>query len=347
VSGLETLPPDQRAVLQLILVQGRGYADLAGVLKIDLDAVRSRALAGLEALAVAAAGGELAAAERARIADYLLGQQDDGERIVTLARLGESPAACRWAQALHAQLAPLAREPLPEVPVPASANGVGAALRAAAEPPAAATIPAAIAAPRRPDPATLPDAAPGISPRLPSRLGGAILIGAVAVSAVVLAIVLLSGGDDGKSSSARASATTAAASTQASTPAQTQTGTTAQPSARPIAQVNLTAAAGAGQAIGLGLVERNGRQLVLAVEATKLPANGAHDIDAMWLQGPAGAKFLGFVPNRVAANGTFTVSATLPSNVRSYTQVLVTRESIAAVPRLPGPTILSGSLKLP
>ena len=35
MSGIEELPPDQRAVLQLILKQGRGYADLSGLLRID------------------------------------------------------------------------------------------------------------------------------------------------------------------------------------------------------------------------------------------------------------------------------------------------------------------------
>ena len=56
MSGLETLPPDQRAVLQLILAQRRDYAELAGLLKIDAGAVRTRAHAGLDALAGGTAG---------------------------------------------------------------------------------------------------------------------------------------------------------------------------------------------------------------------------------------------------------------------------------------------------
>ncbi|MGB2710529.1 MAG: sigma-70 region 4 domain-containing protein, partial [Conexibacter sp.] len=125
MSGLETLPPDQRAVLQLILAQGRGYAELASVLKIDQRAVRTRAHAGVEALAEAA-DAPPDPAERAQIADYLLGQQDEGERLVTLAQLGDSAIASRWAQALRERLSPLAREALPEVPEPLASNGAAA-----------------------------------------------------------------------------------------------------------------------------------------------------------------------------------------------------------------------------
>ena len=72
MSGLETLPPDQRAVLQLILVQGRGYDDLAALLELDAEAVRSRAHAAVDGLGLPG-GDAVGAAQRTRIADYLLG----------------------------------------------------------------------------------------------------------------------------------------------------------------------------------------------------------------------------------------------------------------------------------
>jgi len=48
---LDTLPPDQRAALQLLLKQRQTYEQLAGLLSIDAGAVRRRAHAGVEALA--------------------------------------------------------------------------------------------------------------------------------------------------------------------------------------------------------------------------------------------------------------------------------------------------------
>jgi hypothetical protein len=94
-------------------------------------------------------------------------------------------------------------------------------------------------------------------------------------------------------------------------------------------------------------VQQNSRSRVLAIEAQRLPANGAQDIYAVWLQGDAGTRFLGFVPRQVRDQGTFTVSANLPANARDYSTVLITREGTTAVPAAPGASILSGPLRLP
>jgi len=374
VSGLETLPPDQRAVLQLILVQGRGYRDLAAMLKLDAAAVRERARAGADALGLPDAG-DVDAQTRAQVVDYLLGQQDDGERIVTFATLGESPAACRWAHALRERLASVAHDELPEVPSPSGARSTngssapsGAPALAAATPvaaapaspqptvatpaPAAAIAPTAAApAPSATPAAPPPPAAPGggsgasgpTGPR-PSLLGGAILIVGAAALAIVLAIVLIGGNDNSHPPTSTSGARTP---TQSSTSAQTSTTGSRAPTARLVGQANLTPTPAGGSALGVGLVERatNGRRAI-AIEATRLPANGARDIYAVWLQGSAGAKFLGFVPRQVGANGTFTVTAPFPTNAAGYSTVLITREGTTAVPTTPGTTILSGTLRL-
>lgn len=374
MSGLETLPPDQRAVLQLILVQRRGYADLAATLRLDAAAVRERAHAGAEGLGLPG-GDDLDADTRGRVVDYLLGQQDDGERIVTFAELGASPAACRWAQELRAQLAGVASEELPEVPASATAavtNGSGSAAAALAPtaavaapaPPAAPTpaapptpapaataaqaVPAARTAPPSPPTAGGPPAPGGPSGPRPSRLGGAILIGGAAVLAIVLAIVLIGGGSD---DTPRSSASTNGAQTQ--TTAQTQTSTTAaangQTSARTIGGAVLRASPSGGSAFGAALVQQptSGGRLI-AVEVARLPGNGAQDIYAIWLQGAAGDKFLGFVPRQVRENGTFTVSSALPRglDLSAYSTVLVTSEGMTAVPSAPGTTVVSGPLRL-
>lgn len=409
MSGLETLSPDQRAVLQLILVQGRGYADLAATLRLDVAAVRERARAGADALvgAVPPAHDTLDPALRGRVVDYLLGQQDDGERLVTFAELGDSPAAARWAQTLRERLAGMAREELPHVPAAASvavgaANGgapdrttaaepapapappapavapatpAAAPAAAAAAPPAPTAAPAApAAAPATPGAApaghaaapaaaaaapTAPTAAPPSPPTAappsragspegprPSRLGGAILIAGAAALAIVLAIVLIDGGGSGRSS---ASTPTGAARTQTGARTQTSTGQARQPTARLIGQAVLRPSAAGAGALGAALVERtsDGRRAI-AVEVTRLAPNGAQDIYAIWLQGTAGARFLGFVPRPVGAEGSFTVSSSIPStlNLGAYANVLVTREGRTAAPTSPGPTIVSGPLRL-
>ncbi len=115
MSPLEALAADQRAVLQLVLKQGRSYDDLAGLLRIDRDAVRDRACAGLDALGPEA-GRRLSPQRRREIADYLLGQQGTGEREATVDLLSASAGARAWARVVSGELAPLAREPLPAVP---------------------------------------------------------------------------------------------------------------------------------------------------------------------------------------------------------------------------------------
>ena len=374
VSGLETLPPDQRAVLQLILVQGRGYGDLATTLKLDAAAVRERAVAGTAAFGLPGTG-DVDEATRGRIVDYMLGQLGDGERIVAFAELGESPAACRWAQALRERLAPIAREELPEVPASAVApatNGsaahaeVATALAAAPVPPAPAPVrpqPAAVAAAAPPPVAPAPGGAAPPSPPSgvpaqpggpngprPSRLGGAILIAGAAALAIVLAIVLIGGGNDGRSatSATNGAQTQANTSTQASTSTNgTTTAAGRAPAARPIAAAVLRPPAG-GSAIGAGIVQpgANGSRL-LAVEAAKLAPNSTSDIYAIWLQGSAGSRFMGFVPSRVGSDGTFTVSASIARglNLASYATLLVTREGVTAVPKAPSTVVLSGALR--
>ncbi len=90
----------------------------------------------------------------------------------------------------------------------------------------------------------------------------------------------------------------------------------------------------------------NGSRL-LAVEAAKLPANGAQDYYAIWLQGSAGSRFMGYVPSKVTSAGTFTVSSSLPPSLKltDYATLLVTRESATAAPTTPGAVVLSGTLR--
>ena len=160
MSTLDTLAPDQRAVLELVLRQGRSYGELAELLAIPERDVRARADAGLRALA----GDPAETVDSGRIADWLLGQQREADAARTQGAVSRDPDARAWAAAAAARLREVGGASVPDVP---GANG-------------------AVRAPDRP-------AARG--PRS-SRLGGAILIGVVAAAVAVGLFLLLTGGDD-------------------------------------------------------------------------------------------------------------------------------------------------------
>src|ERR687891_821582 len=111
MSTHETLAPDQRAVLELVLRQGRSYGELSELLAIPEREVRARADAGLRALAGEPAPG----VDSGRIADWLLGQQPDAEAARTRAAVARSPDAREWAAAAAERLGELGGA-MPAVP---------------------------------------------------------------------------------------------------------------------------------------------------------------------------------------------------------------------------------------
>ncbi|HWF75114.1 MAG TPA: sigma factor-like helix-turn-helix DNA-binding protein, partial [Solirubrobacteraceae bacterium] len=141
MSSLERLPPDQRAVLALVLQRGRTYDEIANLLAIDRAAVRDRALAALDALGPSEP--RVPPERRALITDYLLGQLPPRVRDDTRARLASSPSERAWARLLAGELSPMASNPLPEIPAAAAPITSEPAPGAApAEPPAPPAPPA-------------------------------------------------------------------------------------------------------------------------------------------------------------------------------------------------------------
>src|SRR5947209_6572692 len=121
MASLDRLPADQRAVLELVLRRGRTYDQIATLLSLDRAGVRQRALAAFDALGPET---EIPAERRGLIADYLLGQLPPRVAETVRDRLGSTPAERAWARILASELAPIARESLPEIPVesPAAAG---------------------------------------------------------------------------------------------------------------------------------------------------------------------------------------------------------------------------------
>ena len=107
------LTDDQRAMLQLILERGQSYDDLAGVLGVGVDEVRSRARAALAEL-----GGTDPDAE-VGLTDYLLGQADPIGRADAVRHLQADPESAKLARELVEQLREVAPEAaLPQLPEP-------------------------------------------------------------------------------------------------------------------------------------------------------------------------------------------------------------------------------------
>src|ERR1700760_4239834 len=113
MASLDTLPPDQRAVIDLVLQRGRSYDDIARLLAIDRAAVRARALSAFEAIGPETG---ISAESRALITDYLLGHLPDRVAEQTRERLADSPYDRAWARVVASELAAVASEPLPEIP---------------------------------------------------------------------------------------------------------------------------------------------------------------------------------------------------------------------------------------
>jgi hypothetical protein len=115
MARFDSLPADQKAVLQLLLKQGKSYDDLAGLLRTTPDQVRERALMALDALGSGDPQG-LSDDRADEIADYLLGQQSATGRAQTRTFLEGSAAGRAWARSIAGELRPVAGDGLPEIP---------------------------------------------------------------------------------------------------------------------------------------------------------------------------------------------------------------------------------------
>jgi hypothetical protein len=143
MSALAQLPADQQAVLDLVLRRGRTYAGIAGALRIDVDAVRTRARAAV--CAVGSSARSVPPERQSQITDWLLGQADPAAADDVVAYLSSSRAARSWARSAVEGLGPLAEGRLPLLPVPVPAARRAARAERRPWPPAAGL--AAIAAP--------------------------------------------------------------------------------------------------------------------------------------------------------------------------------------------------------
>ena len=337
MASLDTLPPDQRAVLQMVLARGRGYDEIAKMLQIDRADVRQRALSALEALGP---GTRVPPERRAIITDYLLGQLPERDSDETREQLAHSPSERAWARVVASELQSLTDKELPEIPAAAD-DGDGARRSGpTGEPEAPVSAPAAAASSES-------EAPPPRGPRSvyapSSRRGGAILLGlgAAVVIAVVVFVIVGSGGSSHKSNAAAstngASTTPAGASATTSQGCNPATSTTACP----IAQINLRSPTRTST-IGIAEVLKKGNTTAIAIVAQGVPPNTRHNAYAVWLANSASdAVRLGFVNPGVGRNGRLQTAGGLPSNAARFKQLLITLETKPNPPQ-PGTVVLQG-----
>jgi hypothetical protein len=118
MATFDQLPDEQRAIVELVLQQGKSYEELSEMLGIPESRVRERARDALVDLAPVSARG-VEEDWRGQLADYVLGQQDGPEATATRGHLRRSEAARSWTRSLLDSLEQLySNGDLPAIPEP-------------------------------------------------------------------------------------------------------------------------------------------------------------------------------------------------------------------------------------
>lgn len=314
MAPLDSLNDGQRAVLQLLLRQGKSYDEIARLLKSEPAKIRARGRG-----AVAAVGPDASAIgeeRRDEIADYLLGQQTASQRAATREYLRASAAGRSWARAAAGALAPLAGDALPDVP--AEREEVAQAFDALD---------------RR--------NARQEQVKRSSQLGTRLLLAGVGVLLGIAIILALSigGGDDPETAATTPNPTSTTAAVQ-TTPTGDKFEVVAQGTLQP-------PEGGEGNAQGQVAIVRfpDNNQFRLALQATGLPPSSTRgSAYGVWLYSSDDKKqFLGFPDTTVGRDGKLETVSDLSPDTPTYGAVLLTRET-AEEPKSPGTVVLAARM---
>jgi hypothetical protein len=187
MATFDQLTDEQRAIVELVLQQDKGYDELADLLGMPEQRVRELARNALVELAPITARG-VEEDWRGQLADYVLGQQAGPEATATRGHLRRSEAARAWAQSLLDALEQLyPNGDLPAIPASERARERGSILRPGTSDPAATTA--------------------GETIKRRRILAAAGVVALVLIGVLVWPVGLLTGGDDeeGRASSESAS----------------------------------------------------------------------------------------------------------------------------------------------
>jgi Anti-sigma-K factor rskA/Sigma-70, region 4 len=187
MATFDQLPDEQRAIVELVLQQGKSYDELSDMLGIPEARVRERARDALVHLAPVSVRG-VEEDWRGQLADYVLGQQAGPEVTATRGHLRRSEAARSWTRSLLDSLEQL----YPNGDLPAIPEGERGSRRAAAAAPRSAG-----ATPSEPGPLGPSALAAVRRRRILAAAAGALV---VLVAVLLWPIGLLTGDDDGDKS---------------------------------------------------------------------------------------------------------------------------------------------------
>jgi hypothetical protein len=312
MATFDQLSPEQRAIVELVLQQGKTYPELAEMLGMPEVRVRELARDALVELAPVSVRG-VEADWRGQLADYVLGQQSGPEATATKGHLRRSEAARSWARSLLDSLEHLyANGSVPAIP-----DGErGRAKRAVAEPSPAPAGAAGLSA--------APAGARGLvssDPVMRRRL----LAGAAAAAVILLVVLVwpvgLLTGDDDKTSSA-----------SSDNQASAQGGNQNQP------------AATNGPA-GIAIVVDQGGKKQLLVQAARLAPSGQNEGYYVWLyNSPSDARSLG--GQVTDQQGNYQAIGAFPADYAKYKFIDVTRQPVGNNPNVKhsGESVLRGPM---
>jgi Anti-sigma-K factor rskA/Sigma-70, region 4 len=310
MATFDQLSAEQRAIVELVLQQGKTYPELAEMLGMPESRVRELARDALVELAPVSVRG-VEADWRGQLADYVLGQQAGPEATATKGHLRRSEAARSWARSLLDSLEQLyANGSVPAIPE----GERGRAKRPPVEPSAAPAGAAGLSA--------APSGARGLAsdPIMRRRLLAAAAAAVVILLAVLVWPIGLLTGDDDKSSSANSD-------NQSS------------------AQGNQNQATATNGPAGIAIVVDQGGKKQLLVQAARLAPSGQNEGYYVWLyNSPSDARSLG--GQVTDQQGNYQAIGPFPADYAKYKFIDVTRQPVGKNPNVKhsGQSVLRGPM---
>ena len=308
MATFDQLSAEQRAIVELVLRQGKTYDELAGMLDMPEPRVRELARDALVRLAPVSVRG-VEEDWRGQLADYVLGQQSGPEATATKGHLRRSEAARSWARSLLDSLEQLYENgSVPAIPEGERGRGKRTPVERG---PAAAREPS-----ERSGLAVPTD--PVMRRRLLAGAGVAVL---VLLVLLVWPVGLLTGGDDD--------------GTPASQPAASNTG----------GGTGNQQAATSGQAAGIAVVVQRSGKKQLLVQAAGLPPSSQSEGYYVWLyNSPSDAKSLG--GQVTDQRGNYQALGAFPADYSKYKYIDVSRQQVGQDSNLKhsGQSVLRGPM---
>jgi hypothetical protein len=311
MATFDQLTPEKRAIVELVLQQGKTYPELADMLGMPESRVRELARDALVELAPVSVRG-VEEDWRGQLADYVLGQQSGPEATATKGHLRRSEAARSWARSLL--------DSLEQLYVNGSVPAIPEGERGRAKRPAAVAAHGA-----QPSSRGLQRSSFGAG--FFGALGAAGgLIAAAALVLLLLAVLvwpigLVTGGDDSPSSSSSGDNEAAA-----------QGG-------------NQNQQAATGQPAGIGIVVDTAGKKQLLVQAAGLAPSGQNEGYYVWLyNSPNDARSLG--GQVTDQQGNFRAIGPFPADYAKYKFIDVTRQPVGTNPNVKhnGQSVLRGPM---